>query len=210
MTSGLEHPWPRRVVKLGGSLLDLPDLAARLRRWLERQPAMSTLLVVGGGRLADVLRDADRLHRLGETASHWLCIRAMTIHAEMLAALLPEARLMASIAEWRSRPATLSILDPWVFLREEERRFPGPTLPESWQATSDSIAARIASCVDATELVLLKSKLPQHEATLPAAAAAGFVDPLLPQFGGGLPAIRSVNFRSDEFLEIAWRAVAPL
>jgi hypothetical protein len=134
----------------------------------------------------------------------------MTIHAELLAAVLPEARLLASIAEWRSRPATLSILDPWVFLREEEPRSPGLTLPESWQATSDSIAARIASCVDAAELVLLKSKLPQHNATLPDAAADGFVDPLLPQFGSGLPAIRSVNFRSDEFLEIAWRPLAPL
>ena len=210
MTSELETSRPRRVVKLGGSLLDLPDLAARLRHWLQRQSEMCTLLVAGGGRLADVLRDADRLHRLGEKASHWLCIRAMTIHAEMLAALLPEAQLLVSIAEWRSRPATLSILDPWVFLREEERRFPGPTLPESWQATSDSIAARIALCVDAAELVLLKSKLPQHKATLSGAAAAGFVAPLLPQFGSGLPAIRSVNLRSDEFLEIAWRAVAPL
>ena len=207
---GLETSRPRRVVKLGGSLLDVPDLASRLRRWLQRQSEMCTLLVAGGGRLADVLREADQLHRLGETASHWLCIRAMTIHAEMLAALLPEARLLASIAEWRSRPATLSILDPWIFLREEERRFPGLTLPESWHATSDSIAARISSCVDAAELVLLKSKLPQHEATLLDAAADGFVDPLLPQFGSGLPAIRSVNFRSDEFLEIAWRPHAPL
>ncbi len=195
-----------RIVKLGGSLLDLSDLATRLRDWLQRQTPASTALIVGGGRLADVLREADRLHSVGETASHWLCIRAMTIHAEMLAAMLPEASLIRSLADWRTRPpASLSILDPWSFMREEDPRLPGGALPESWLATSDSISARFAQGADADELALLKSELPPSGATLVEAAETGYVDPLLPRFGGDLPAIRCVNLRADDFPELVWR-----
>lgn len=186
-------------------MLDLAGLAPRIRHWLAGQLAAPTLLVAGGGRLADVLRDADRLHGLGETASHWLCLRAMTIHAEMLATLLPEAMLCRSIADWRARPmAPLAILDPWSFMRDEERRLPGAALPESWQATSDSIAARVAQGIGAGELVLLKSELPRPGATLARASAAGYVDPLLPHFGGCLPAIRCVNLRADGFPQVHW------
>src|SRR5258708_3938425 len=94
-----------RVVKLGGSLLDLPDLAPRLRQWLAARPQRNNVIVVGGGRLADTIREYDKLHALGETVSHWLCIRAMSANAELVAALLPEASLVYSVAELRQRPA---------------------------------------------------------------------------------------------------------
>ena len=188
-----------RVVKLGGSLLDVPDLAPRLRDWLARQTLRSTVLIAGGGRMADVVRDADRQHRLGETVSHWLCIRVMTLHAELLAALLPEALLCRSLAEWRSTAPNLAILDPWVFLREEEPQLAGQTLPASWDVTSDSIAARFAAAIGAAELVLLKSALPQTTWTLGDAAAAGYVDRFFPQLADATPAIRCVNLRDPDF-----------
>src|SRR5207248_9110984 len=58
------------VVKVGGSLYDLPDLADRLRRWLSALAAPRVLLVPGGGPTADVIRTFDQRHRLGEEASH--------------------------------------------------------------------------------------------------------------------------------------------
>jgi aspartokinase-like uncharacterized kinase len=187
-------------VKLGGSLLDLPELPARFRLWLERQPAMPTVLVAGGGKMVDALRDADRLHGLGEAVSHWLCIRAMTIHAEMLSAMFPEAVLCQSLAQWRSTPPpALAILDPWFFLRDEEPRLCSPSLPASWQVTSDSIAARLAQAIDACELTLLKSATPAAGWTLADAAAAGYVDSFLPCLAGALPPIRCVGLRDKDF-----------
>ena len=197
-----------RVVKLGGSLLDVRGLGQRLRDWLARQEPRATVLIAGGGRMADVVRDADRQHRLGETVSHWLCIRVMTLQAEMLSALLPEAAVCRSLADWRSTAPGLAILDPWTFLREEEPQLAGQTLPASWDVTSDSIAARFAAAIGAAELVLLKSALPQSallKSTLPqststsAAAAAGYVDRFFPRLAEAAPTIRCVNLRDPGF-----------
>jgi aspartokinase-like uncharacterized kinase len=193
------------VVKLGGSLLDVPDLIPRIRQWLERQPRCATVIVAGGGRMADTIRDADRLHGLGETASHWLCIRVMAIQAELLGALLPKAAICRSLAEWRLSQPELAILDPWIFLREEEPRLAGQRLPESWDVTSDSIAARFASAIGAAELVLLKSALPGPASTLADAAAAGYVDAFMPRLADFVPRVRCVNLRAAEFPQTIWQ-----
>ena len=52
------------------------------------------------------------------------------------------------------------IFDPSRFLETIEPTLDGETLPQSWDVTSDSIAARIARLLTCHELVLLKSCLP--------------------------------------------------
>src|SRR5581483_10984790 len=75
------------VVKIGGSLLDLPDLGPRLKKWLE-QSAATVLVVPGGGAAADAVRRLDQLHRLGESRAHWLALRAVQLNASLLGDLL--------------------------------------------------------------------------------------------------------------------------
>jgi hypothetical protein len=55
-------PRPCRVVKLGGSLLDLPHLAPRLQSWLGGEPDKLTLLLVGGGEFVEAMRQLDQVH----------------------------------------------------------------------------------------------------------------------------------------------------
>ena len=45
-----------RVVKVGGSLFSLDDLAIRLRRWLGDEPPLPTILITGGGAWAEGVR----------------------------------------------------------------------------------------------------------------------------------------------------------
>ncbi len=189
-----------RVVKLGGSLLDLPDLVPRLRAWLAAQRACPTILVVGGGALVDAIRDTAQAHGLSDAAAHWQCIQAMRVQAETMRKALPEARLLVGLDTAgrieQASSAPLWILEPWHFMREVDRQGGHAPLPESWDATSDSIAARVADLSGAGELVLLKSAPPPAE-TLAELAAVGYVDRFFPQAARGAARVRFVNLRAE-------------
>jgi aspartokinase-like uncharacterized kinase len=147
------------VVKVGGSLYAWPDLAARLADWFRPFVREGTplLLVPGGGPTADVIRRFDRDHRLGEEAAHWLALRALTLNAHVLAALLPGAVVVKTLegAARLAAPGVLTVLNPHAFAQADEQR-PG-RLPHTWAVTSDSLAARVADVAGARRLVLLKS-----------------------------------------------------
>ncbi len=163
-----------QVVKVGGSLFDLPDLGPRLRAYLACLPAGDKLIVPGGGAAATVVRALDRDHRLGQQAAHWLALRACALNAHFLAHLLPRS----SVLPEPQHGSGLAILDPLAFLLADEGR-PG-CLPHHWDVTSDSVAAR-AAVVAGGHLVLLKSiSLSTTEDWLDVASAAGHVDPFLP------------------------------
>ena len=114
------------ILKLGGSLLTLPDLASRIAAVIAQRPDRRCALVVGGGAAADLVREWDRTHRLGDEAAHRLAQRAMQFTAEFVAALLPEGCIVkdrASLASaWASGHLPLLAADAW--LSEAERRSP--------------------------------------------------------------------------------------
>src|SRR5271165_5143987 len=91
---------PPVVIKVGGSLLDWPELPGRLAAFLARcrdeDPAGggTFLLMAGGGPAADLIRTMDRIHGLGDARAHWLAIRAMDLTAQLLSALLPGATVV--------------------------------------------------------------------------------------------------------------------
>jgi len=81
------------LVKVGGSLLDWPDLPHFLRAqtpiWLAERRGV--VLIVGGGRWADEIRAADQRFQLGPAAAHQLAIQVMSLTARLLVKILPEA-----------------------------------------------------------------------------------------------------------------------
>lgn len=121
------------VVKVGGSLYDLPDFRERLTLFLASLND-EILIVPGGGAAADVIREWNLVHGLGEESSHWLAVRAMDLAGHFLRTLT-DAR----------------VLDVEPFLRKHDK------LPHSWNVTSDSIAALVAQVTKASCLILLKS-----------------------------------------------------
>jgi 5-(aminomethyl)-3-furanmethanol phosphate kinase len=189
-----------RVIKLGGSLLDESGWPDAFRRWLDRQPTMRNVLIVGGGALADSIRRWDRVHGLAPSDAHWLAIGTMSLTARLAIKLLPEA---AWSDEWRTvlnfrgvadSTQTLLIFDPIRLLKTIEPTLGGDRLPASWDVTSDSIAARIAWLIECRELVLLKSCLPgQDITTLERAADSQYVDRAFPRFARDLQHVRFVN-----------------
>jgi aspartokinase-like uncharacterized kinase len=164
------------IVKVGGSLFDLPDLRSRLIQFLRGQSCPEVVLVPGGGQMVDAIRHLDRSHGLSAEASHWLALRAMSLNAHFLATLLQTENTVVSAAleEWPElwRSGRIPILDAYLFALADEAR----DLPHSWDVTSDSIAARVARVVGARRLVLLKSVTPPDGASCVDLERRGIVD----------------------------------
>jgi aspartokinase-like uncharacterized kinase len=192
-----------RIVKVGGSLFELPDLRERLEAWRRQQTPATNLYVAGGGNLAEAIRQLDRLHHLGERDVHWLSIEAMSITAKFLRSLLHVGLLRTcdevDEALGDARPADW-VLEPLVFYDDEEPNLPGTKLPSAASVTSDSIAARLAEVTHADELVLLKSRLPET-ASIASESAAGYVDEFFPTIAGSLRRVRCVDLRDPAFSE---------
>src|SRR4051794_38943363 len=82
------------VIKVGGSLLEWPELPRRLAGFLNDRRAgdLSTshcILIAGGGTIVNQIRTLDRIHGLGDERAHRLAIHALDLSARILASLLP-------------------------------------------------------------------------------------------------------------------------
>jgi aspartokinase-like uncharacterized kinase len=134
------------VVKVGGSLQERGELLRRVCSLLRSLSEEYDLLVVpGGGRLADAVRELQRRLGFSEEAAHWMAILAMEAYGILLRELLGW-RCTTSLKEVRGG----TVLLPFSELRRERG------LERSWRLTSDSIAAWVCGKVGCRRLVLVK------------------------------------------------------
>jgi 5-(aminomethyl)-3-furanmethanol phosphate kinase len=184
------------VVKIGGSLLDWPPLPDRLASYLRGRRDDRLIVIVGGGRVADVVRGLDRVHGLGDVRAHRLALRALDLTAHLLAALVPGCevvdRLDALAGPWER--GRIPVLAPRRFLDEDDAASPDP-LRASWDVTTDSIAARVAVHMAAEELALLKSAPLPPGADRRDAARLGLVDPAFPDESRRIGRVTYLNLR---------------
>jgi aspartokinase-like uncharacterized kinase len=190
------------VVKVGGSLLAWAALPQRLHAWLAEEtaahPDTHYILVVGGGKLVDAIRDIDARTPLGDERAHWICVALMDVTANLVGALLPELAVVDTFAalEHRLREPGITLFQPSDFLKQVEPTCSGTRLACDWSVTSDAIAGRLAVVLGADELVLLKSTPPPVQRNrgrwLDQMATAGYVDPFLPRLATELPTLRCI------------------
>jgi aspartokinase-like uncharacterized kinase len=190
------------VIKVGGSLLDYAELPARLSNYLADLGRPNPVLLSGGGPTVDAIRRIDRIHGMDEEASHWIAVRALTLNARLLEAIVPGLLLVDRPRDlqraWKARK--IPLLDPFTFLVEVDEGSSDP-LPRRWRVTSDSIAARMAARLEAPELVLLKSAAIPERLTLSEAVEGGIVDAHFPLASRELDRIILVSFRAEEIRE---------
>jgi aspartokinase-like uncharacterized kinase len=187
------------VIKVGGSLLDLPDLPARLGNFLGDFSRPRPVLLCGGGPTVELVRTWDQLYDLGEEPSHWIALQALALNALLLERILPSLQRVESPKAfpgvWKGRKVPL--YDAYRFIRDWDERSQDP-LPRRWRVTSDSIAARMAAHFGAEEVVLLKSVTAPEGMTIVEAAQNGIVDPHFPVAVEGVPRVVVVNLREEE------------
>jgi dihydroneopterin aldolase len=171
------------IVKLGGSLATSPHL----REWLTAITAEAGAIVIvpGGGAFADAVRGVQAAMRFDNVAAHELAMVAMTQFGRALKSLNPALRLAASLAAIHRtlREGRVPVWSP-------ERMARAAGLPETWELTSDSLAAWLADALGAERLVLVKhGSFAARRVGVQDLAQRGVVDSLFPRF------IRDKRFR---------------
>ena len=197
-----------RVIKIGGSLLSFERLRPAMAQWLDRQKPATDVIVVGGGKLAEVIREMDALHQIGDQTGHWLCVTLMSVSAQLLSQIVPRVRLIDSyetlVHSIEADEPQRIVFVTERFLREHEQTLPGPKCSHDWLTTSDTIAARLAIAISADELVLAKSLSVPPDTTRQHAAQEGFVDARFPLVAGAMR-VRWVNLRDPNHTETVLR-----
>lgn len=139
------------VLKVGGSLAEYPASLKRLCKELAILAGDHKLVVVpGGARFADVVREFDRTHGLSSTAAHKMAVLAMDQYGMFLSDITPNSFTSYSIEKIKDSPkGKLPIFLPSRLIFRED------PLEHSWDVTSDSIAAYVAGVLHAEKLILV-------------------------------------------------------
>ncbi len=169
------------IVKLGGSLASAGTLGSWLAIVVERGAGRS-VIVPGGGEFADAVRAAQRRLRFSDRAAHRMALLAMGQYALLLRDLAPALYPCESVAQIRAALADsrVALWLPYAMVDAD------PMVAESWEVTSDSLAAWLARRLEATRLVLVKSAAVPPPPLSPARLAAlGLVDPAFPAYAAG-------------------------
>ncbi len=178
------------LVKIGGSLVSLPDLAVRINSLLQLFNGRKVLFIIGGGAAADEIRRLDECCDLAQGRAHWDAIDAMTFNSILLSRVLGFVPVVRSrdeaVTAWKSQSA--DILNSRAFLREDHGNVSRRS-PESWDVTSDSIAVTVALDWPCEEVLFCKA-CPPVSLQLADICNAGQLDAYMPKL---LPALAEAN-----------------
>lgn len=168
------------VVKLGGSLAETGTLPSWLAVAVE-QGAGRCVIVPGGGDFADAVRAAQRRHGFSDGTAHRMALLAMEQYALLLQELAPALRPCETVAQIRAALADrgVALWLPYAMVEAD------PAVAESWDVTSDSLAAWLARRIEATRLVLVKSATALPPLSPQRLAALGLVDAAFPVYAAG-------------------------
>lgn len=170
------------VVKLGGSLANSEELS----QWLDviaTAGAGKIVLVPGGGPWADEVRAAQTREGFDDSVAHRKALRAMEQYAKVFAGMRANLVPAASIAEIHKvlRNGQIAVWMPYEMVVAD------PSIPESWDVTSDSLAAWLAKQLNAAALLLVKSlKIDGPQPGIEDLMRRGWVDSAFAKFTSGM------------------------
>jgi aspartokinase-like uncharacterized kinase len=139
------------VIKVGGSLAEKPTALKALGNKLsEIAEGYSIVVVPGGGKFADALRECNQQYTLSADAAHKMAILGMNQFGLLLSQVMPNSCTTYAVGDAKrlSEGKTVPIFLPSRLMFREN------PLEASWDVTSDAIAAYIASQLNAHKLIL--------------------------------------------------------
>ncbi len=191
---------PLAVIKLGGSMAGHADL----KSWLACVATLPVVVVPGGGPFADQVRDLQVKQGFSDQAAHKMALSAMEQFGRMLADLEPRLVIATILSEIFS---ALSLGQPALWLPSALGDH--PDIAQSWDVTSDSLAAWLAAQTGATRLLLVKSApLSGAEAKVADLISSGMVDRAFAEYRGALQ-VELVSSSDAAFVMAALAAKRP-
>jgi len=158
---------PIRVIKVGGSLLTLPDLKQRLMEWAGTiaDDRCVNVWIVGGGAFVDEVRNWQALHGLDPNLAHRISIGLMSQTAELFQGMFLDWPLLLDIQSLNpdALGATSNVVFDCCHWAQNN-----VAVQRSWETTSDTISLQLAIAVGASHLFLLKSKSPKSDRVIEA------------------------------------------
>ncbi len=135
----------KQVVKIGGSLF--PNYAIELAKQLK---GTNSLIVLGGGEFANLIRKYDSEINFSEETNHWAAIDCMDVISKLVNDKVDSTKLVYTIDEANeiSNDGFTPIFVVSEFLRKED------FFTCSWDVTSDSIAAYVSHLLNANLLIV--------------------------------------------------------
>jgi len=138
------------VVKLGGSFA----FSSRLRNWIEALAACAgrVVIVPGGGPFADAVRSAQPRMGFDDSAAHHMAVLAMEQYGRALASL-NKVLSPADSADAIHRDLAERRVPVWM---PSQMVLRASDIAQSWEVTSDGLAAWLVPRIGADRLFLIK------------------------------------------------------
>ena len=140
------------VIKVGGSLAEDPEgLRALCSKLSELAKKYAIIVVPGGGRFADAVRDFDQLFTLSQVIAHRMAILGMDQFGLLLTDITPNSCAVHRLesAKRLSEAKRVPIFLPSSLMFQED------PLENSWDVTSDSIATLVAIQLRVAKVLLV-------------------------------------------------------
>lgn len=168
------------VIKLGGSLAQSQQLLACLHSIERNYQGKSVVIVPGGGSFADQVRLSQRVWQFDDRIAHEMAILAMQQMALLFHGLKRQFVLANSLLAISQQLAC----SKWVIWSPDIAELDHAGIAASWDVTSDSLAAWLASELSADALMLIKSATINQQQTWQDLADLNLVDKAFTDFAG--------------------------
>jgi aspartokinase-like uncharacterized kinase len=140
------------VIKIGGSLAEDPVSLKTLCQELSILAKTHRFLIIpGGGKFADIVREFDQIFSLLNTIAHKMAILAMDQFGLLLSNITPNSYVCYTLEKAKKLSSTGIV----PILLPSRLMFHKDPLEHSWDVTSDSIAAYIADILHVKKLILV-------------------------------------------------------
>lgn len=164
-----------RVIKLGGSLMSDQVILRQCLTTIELKVKDQVVIVPGGGVFAEQVRLTQQLWKFDDDIAHHMAILAMQQMALLLKSIKPKFVLTDKITDIK-KTQSIVIWSPNIQLLDKSG------VKASWDVSSDSLSAWLATQILADELILVKSAPVPVQPTLYEMQCQGIVDKAFQQF----------------------------